>query len=262
MMSQESFRIHLSGNWPRPRIHVNYQSLEYAFPGEFARQSLAFWELELAKANRHLFNGALCRLENFSQNDGALQFSLSRTCYRDLLFSNANADELLRALGESGPVRALGISAVIETADGFLPLIRRSEHVGEGPGGLDVIGGHAHPDEHARDGVPDVFVAIADEINAELGIPLHLLDNLICCGLGENWRHRKPELAFFLALPLTMKEVQQLAPSAGEADEFTELFAVCAEKASLQRFIAENASRITPSAYGCLQIYGRLKNWL
>ncbi len=262
MMSQESFRIHLSGNWPRPRVHVNYQPIEYTLPGEFARRSLTFWETQLAQPNRRLFNGALCRLENFSQTNGALHLSLSRTCYRDLLFSNANTNELLRALGENGPVRALGISAVIETADGFLPLIRRSEHVGEFPGGLDVVGGHVHPDDHLRNGVPDVFFAIADEVTAELGIPLHLLGNLICCGLGENWRHRKPELAFFLALPLTMKGVQQLAPSAREADEFTELLAVRAEKASLQRFIAENAARITPSAHGCLQIYGRLKNWL
>jgi hypothetical protein len=262
MRPQESFRIHLSGNWPRSRVQINYQPIEYILPDKLARLALTFWESELAKANRHLFNGALCRLENFSQNNGTLQLSLSRTCYRDLLFSNANTDELLRVLGEGGPARALGISAVIETVDGFLPLIRRSEHVGEFPGGLDVVGGHVHPDEHARDGVPDVFVAIADEVHAELGIPFSQLGDFVCCGLGENWPHRKPELAFFLALPLTMKEVRQSAPSAREADEFTELFAVRAEKASLQHFIAENASRITPSAPGCLQLYGRLKNWL
>jgi hypothetical protein len=159
-------------------------------------------------------------------------------------------------------VRALGISAVIETVDGFLPLIRRSEHVGEFPGGLDVIGGHAHPDEHLRNGVPDVFFAIADEVHAELGIPNHLLDDFVCCGLAENWPHRKPELAFFLALPLTMEEIRQLAPNAREADEFTELFAVRAEPASLQRFITENAARLTPSALGCLQIFGGMKDWL
>jgi hypothetical protein len=261
-MPRESFRIHLSGNWPRSRVQINYQPTEYIFPDKLARLALAFWESELAKTNRHLFNGALCRLENFSQNNCTLQLSLARTCYRDLLFSNANTDELLLALGESGPVRALGISAVIETADGLLPLIRRSEHVGEGPGGLDVIGGHVHPDEHARDGVPDVFFAIADEIHAELGIPFSLLDSFTCCGLLENWLQRKPELAFFVPLPVTMREIQQLASSAREAEEFSELFAVRAAPASLQRFIAENAARITPSAYGCLQIYGMMKNWL
>jgi hypothetical protein len=260
-MPQKPFRIHLSGTWPRSQVKIRYHAIEYALPGDFAQQSLAFWEAQLNQRNRRLFNGALCRLENFSQNKGALQLTLSRTCYRDLLFSNARTDELLRTLGESGPVRALGISAVIETVDGFLPLIRRSDRVGEFPGGLDVGGGHVHPDDHLRNGVPDVFLAIADEAHAELGIPLHLLNDFVCCGLTENWRHRKPELAFFLKLALTMQELQAMAANAHEAEEFTELFAVRAEPASLQRFIAENAARLTPAALGCLQILGRMKNW-
>jgi hypothetical protein len=258
-MSQAPFRIHLMGNWSRSQIQIDYQPTEYILPGDFARRSMAFWEELTANGSRHLFNGALCRLEKFSEKNGVLQLSLSRTCYRDLLFSNDHTDELLRVLGESGPVRGLGVSVVIETADGYLPIIRRSQHVGEGPGGLDVIGGHIHPDEHARNGAPEVFFAIADEVNAELGIPLHLLDNLTCCGLGEDRRHCKPELAFFLALPLTMQEVQRLAQSAREADEFTELFAVRAEKESLKRFVRENERRITSSALACLQIFSKMK---
>jgi hypothetical protein len=260
-MSHENFRIHRTGHWFRSQVRITYQPIEYTLPGDFARRAVVFWEKLSASGNRRIFNGALCRLEKFSEHDGILQLTLSRTCYRDLLFSNAHTDELLRELGENGPVRALGISVVIETADGFIPLIRRSDYVGEGPGGLDVIGGHVHPDQHARDGVPDVFVAIAAEVNAELGIPLHLLDDLVCWGLGEARRHHKPELAFFLRLPLTMKAVQQLAQNADEADEFTELFAVRAEKASLQRFFEEQDDRLTSSAQGCLQLLGKIKNW-
>jgi hypothetical protein len=58
-----------------------------------------------------------------------------------------------------------------------------------------------------------------------------------------------------------MKEVRMMAEKAREAEEFTELFAIRAERASLQRFIAVNAARITPSAQGCLQIWGKLKKW-
>lgn len=242
------------------QVQVDYQPTEYILPSDFDRRAMKFWKESTATENRHLFNGALCRLENFSEKNGALQLSLSRTCYRDLLFSNAHIDELLRILGETGPVRALGISVVIETVDGYLPIIRRSQHVGEGAGGLDVIGGHVHPDEHARDGAPDVFVAIADEVNAELGIPFRLLDDFICCGLAENWPHRKPELIFFTALPLTMNELRPLAQNARESAEFTELFAVLAENESLQRFVRENESRLTSSALACLRIYASMKN--
>jgi hypothetical protein len=260
-MSQAHFLLHLAGNWPRSQVSITYHPTEYVFPEAFAHRTAAFWAQIIADGHRRVFNGALCRLEKFCEHDGSLYLSFSRTCYRDLLFSNAHIEELVAALGESGPARALGISAIIETVDGYLPLIRRSAHVGEGAGGLDVIGGHVHPDHHARDGVPDAFHAIKDEIQAELGIPTDQLAGLICCGLGEDRRHRKPELIFWAPLPLFMKEVQQLARNASEADEYIELFAVKAEAMILQRFLAEHATHFTSSALGCLHLYMRMKNW-
>jgi hypothetical protein len=260
-MSHNSFCVHLAGSWSPSQVQIDYQPTEYVLPGELSRRAVEFWELRIAGGPRHLFNGALCRLENFRERDGVLHLSLSRTCYRDLLFSNAHTGELIAKLGENGPVRALGISAIIETADGYLPFIRRSEHVGEAPGGLDVIGGHVHPDEHAPRGVPDVFFAIQDEMQAEVGLPSDLLGDFVCCGLAENRRHRKPELAFFVPLPLTLPELRQLAQNAREGNEYTELLAVRADKADLQKFILEHYSSITPAKHGCLQLYMRLQGW-
>jgi hypothetical protein len=258
-MAVSPFLIHLSGIWPRSQVQIDYHPTEYIFPDDFARRAIELWQQLIAEGRRRIFNGALCRLENFGERNGALHLSFSRTCYRDLLFSNAHTNELVNALGETGPVRALGISAIIETADGNLPLIRRSMHVGEGPGALDVIGGHVHPDDHWHNGAPDVFLAIKDEIRTELGISMDSLDDPICCGLTEDRRHRKPELNFFAPLPLTMQEVRQLARQAPEASEYTELLAIKTETAILQRFIAEHEASLTSSALGCLHLYVRMK---
>lgn len=260
-MSQTPFLLHLAGNWPRSRVSIAYHPTEYVLPEAFARRAAVHWEQILADGQRHVFNGALCRLENFCEHNGALHLSFSRTCYRDLLFSNANIDELVDTLGETGPARALGVSANVETADGYLPLIRRGMHVGEGAGGLDVIGGHVHPDEHCQNGVPDVFWAIKDEIHSELGVPMASLDDPVCSGLTEDRRHHKPELNFIATLPVTMQEVRQLARHAPEAGEYSELLAVKAEAEVLQRFIAEHETHLTSSALGCLQLYIRVKNW-
>jgi len=260
-MSPEPFFIHLAGSWFPPQVQINYQAIEYVLPDDFVRRAAAFWERLLAEGQRRIFNGALCRLESFREHDGFLHLALSRTCYRDLMFSNAHAEELINNFGESGPARALGISAIIETVDGYLPLIRRSAHVGEAPGGLDVIGGHVHPDEHMRNDAPEVFLAIKDEIQSELGIPADRLDHIVCCGVAENRRHRKPELAFFVPLPLTMQEVQRLAKTAREAEEYAELFAVRAERAALQEFVAANHADLTPAALGCFHLYAGIKNW-
>lgn len=261
-MPQEPFLLHLAGNWRRSHVSIAYHPIAYILPESLARRAEVFWEQLMAEGRRRLFNGALCRLEKFSEKNGDLHLSLSRTCYRDLLFSNAHIEELVAALAETGPVRALGISVVLETADGYLPLIRRSAHVGEGAGGLDVIGGHVHPDHHVHEGMPDVFLAINDEIRSELGIPLDLLIDPICSGLTEDRRHRKPELNFFAPLPLTMQEVRQWARQAPEADEYTELLAVKAEAGTLRRFIAAHVAHLTSSALGCLHLYRRMKNWL
>ena len=260
-MTDTPFRILLSGNWAPSQIQITHSPTEYTFPVDFARRAESFWNEILQEGKLRVFNGALCRLEKFGEQNGNLQLSFSRTCYRDLLFSNAHTAELIAALGENGPARALGISAVIETADGYLPIIRRSAHVGEGPGALDVIGGHIHPDEHFRDGVPDVFVAIKDEIHAELGVPLDLLDDCHCIGLTENFRHRKPELAFFARLPLTMAEIRQLAQQAPEGDEYSELLAIRVDQSTIEKFMVEHGDNLAPATLGCLQLYRQMQDW-
>ena len=259
MMIDKPFRIFLSGYWTPAQVRTIYRPTEYIFRSDFARRAETHWQTLLADGKKFLFNGALCRLEKFGAENGHLQLSFSRTCYRDLLFSNANTAELIATLGESGPVQALGISAVIETADGFLPIIRRSMHVGEGPGALDIIGGHIHPDEHFRNGAPDVFVAIKDEIHAELGVPLDRLDDCVCIGLTESFRQRKPELAFFVRLPLTMAEIRQLAQHAPEGDEYAELFAIGAEAATVAKFCDEHGDNIASATRGCLQLYRQMR---
>lgn len=258
-MTSPPFRIFLSGCWTPAQIQIAYRPTEYTFPADFARRAAVYWHELIAEGKRYLFNGALCRLEKFGADNGNLQLSFARTCYRDLLFSNANTAELIAELGESGPVHALGISAVIETVDGFLPIIRRSMHVGEGPGALDIIGGHIHPDEHVRDGVPNVFVAIKDEIRTELGVSLDLLDDCVCLGLTESFRQRKPELAFGVRLPLTMAEVRQLAQHAPEGEEYSELLAIRAAPATIKKFMVEHGDNIASATLGCLELYMRIK---
>ena len=258
-MADAPFRLHLAGSWTPSQVQISYHPTEYTFPADFARRAEAHWHELIAPGKNYLFNGALCRLEKFSAMNGNLQLSFSRTCYRDLLFSNANTTELIATLGESGPVHALGVSAVIETSDGFLLIIRRSMHVGEGPGALDIIGGHIHPDQHFRDGVPNVFVAIKDEMRSELGVPSALLEDCLCIGLTESFRQRKPELAFGVRLPLTMPEIRQFAQQAPEGEEYSELLAIRADPATIKKFMMEHGDNIASATLGCFELYMQMK---
>jgi len=170
------------------------------------------------------------------------------------MYSNAHVAELLAAHGESSLARGLGVSALVFTADGCVALMRRSENLGEQPGRIDVIGGHAHPDQHLIGVTPDLFKAISDEVEAELGLAPSHFDGMLCCGMVENSETCKPDLVFALEVGATMAEVKQTATTATESAEVAEMLAVRATPASIGEFIDHNEAMITPAALGCLNM--------
>lgn len=207
-----------------------------------------FWRELAATSGNHFYNGELFRLENISASPGFLEMSLTRTCYRDQLYNNAHLQEM----GEAAATRGLGVSAIVITADGLTPIIRRSAHLGEAPGMLDVIGGHAHPNLHLRAGKPDLFAAIADEVTAELGLKPEDVKVECCTGIVENPATLKPDIIFLTRIKPTMAQLEQLVKHASEAEEFTGLLAV--RVSAVAEFMSAHQSELTPPALGCLTI--------
>jgi hypothetical protein len=259
-MLDDIFRIHCLGRWLPSQVLSNFSNHNFILPGDLPARAQKFWD-ELVSRRPGFFNGALCRLESFDASPAQFELRLSRTCYRDLLFCNEHAAEILKSFGEQSLVRALGISVVIETADGFLPLMKRSEKMGEGPGLIDVFGGHVHPDQHAQHGIPDVFLAMADEMHTELGLLSEHCDGFSCIGLLENWQTRKPELVFEARLRLTLAELHLEATHAKERDEYVEILAMAAKPQESKAFLEHNAKKFTPVGYGCLSLFGMLRKW-
>lgn len=264
MISDSSFRIQCLGHWLASRVQVAFANDEFVLPGNLSSQAQQFWDETVASGRSCLFNGALCRLDAFAVSAESLRLHMSRTCYRDLLFCNACAAEIVRDFGEDALVRALGISAVVETADGFLPLMRRSTALGEGAGKLDVLGGHVHPDKHVRPprrGKPDVFLAIIDETCTELGLTPDQCGEFSCIGILENSLTRKPELVFATKLLLSMQELRMTAAHAEEGHEYVELLGLPARADDVKQFLLQHRARFAPSGYGSLALSGKLRMW-
>lgn len=241
-------------------MRIDFSNHDYILPGDLPARAQKFWD-GLITRQPGFFNGALCRLESFDVSPARFELRLSRTGYRDLLFSNASTVEIIKDFGEQALARALGISVVIETADGFLPLMKRSASLGEGAGLIDIFGGHVHPDEHRRNNVPDVFYAIADEMNTELAIRSEECNEIVCIGLLENWQARKPELVFETKLSLTISELRFRASHAKERAEYVEILKVPAPPPAVRRFLTQNATHFSPVGYGCLELFGRRRGW-
>jgi len=254
-LNAQIFRILCSGRWSPEQARARYDPAHYILPSPHEVFSLSHWQKLLAANDEHLFNGQLFRLENYKATAQRLELGLGHTCYRDQIYCNAHVAELVRAYGETVLARGLGVSAIIITSDDYLPMMRRSAHVGEEPGKLDVFGGHAHPDQHLRNGRPDLFAAIEDEVVAELNVSADGFASNFCCGLVENLKTHKPDLVFVIHVRNTRQEVEQLANHAAEAEEMTELLFLPNSAHALNEFIASAQLQLTPSALASLSLF-------
>jgi len=242
------FRLLCQGRWLPSQVSINFQDQFYELPPPHAGRAQAFWRKLVANAGNHFYNGELFRLQNFLATPELLEMSLTRTCYRDQLYNNAHLHEL----GEAAATRGLGVSAIVITADGYTPIIRRSTHLGEAPGMLDVIGGHAHPNRHLRAGIPDLFAAIAEEVSAELGLKPEDVMVECCNGIVENPVTLKPDIVFLTRIKATVAQLKQSVQHASEAEEFSEVLAV--RISGVTEFMSAHQSELTPPALGCLTI--------
>ena len=251
------FKILCAGTWRPEQVAVHDSARAFVLPQPHADRAEDYWQTLLAVGDKHLFNGQLFRLESLDATSGSLSLHLSRTCYRDQIYSNAHAEQLLGEFGTHSLAHGLGVSALVLTADGYVPVIRRGQHLGEEPGKLDVVGGHAHPDQHIRDGRPDLFRAIVEELETELNLPASELSANVCCGVVENRQIRKPDLVFLTRTRATMGRLENQIAFAAEADEIAELLALAVAPAEITRFLETHQEQLTPSACACLHLLAK-----
>ena len=105
------------------------------------------------RAHPRLFNGTKFRWAGWVHDCGIATIRLGLTSYR--AFQGTNASKNALSLVRAGLSRlrdpdacvsnAVGIGMVVLTEDDQILFIRRSEHVGEARGLVDVVGGHAEP---------------------------------------------------------------------------------------------------------------------
>lgn len=108
---------------------------------------------ERQKRNPKLWNGTKFRLDSVLVNNEHTTFNLGITSYKDFIGTNwSPSAKLFHQLGKTNHNNeqihmsdALGVGALVQTADDCMVLIRRSQHCGEAVGLLDVPGGHPEP---------------------------------------------------------------------------------------------------------------------
>ncbi len=242
-------RILWSGNLQQAQVAVEWSPQPFLLPPELAAAIDMEWS---SRALEGYFNGALARLQRWRGDEQQLILWLQPSDYKTLLYSNRHVAEIRARWGEELLSHALGISAVVACADGQLVLMKRSQSVGEFPGAFDVFGGHI---DISHDGQrPDLFAAIAQELQEEARL-FRTEYEFYCIGLLQTCAALKPELVFAVSCFSDSARLLSGSQTAKDRAEYDRLFTLSCEENAIALFLAEQGERISPSAFGCLQIY-------
>lgn len=175
------------------------------------QEILATWK-ERLKRNPLLFDGMKFRLADFKVDASHVTLHLGLTSYARFLGTNRNANvAFLSSLEKKGldlhndaaafMSNPFGNAALVLTADGCIPLIRRSLKTAEFAGWFDVPGGHPEPHRvgvnnfkhritDANEIVKELFYAITDEIHTELNLPKDRLEEPLFFGIVKHCASR------------------------------------------------------------------------
>ncbi|XP_050935398.1 nudix hydrolase 9 isoform X3 [Cucumis melo] len=219
------------------------------------------WNQRL-QTNSSLFNGKKFRYGGFtflseggsSNEDPHVRLHLGLTDYRTFVGTNLSPlwerflvpseDDSISCQHSSSP---LGNGAIVETSDGKIVLLKRSNNVGEFPGHFVFPGGHPEPQELGIESHDDakgfadpntideklsqeMFNSIIREVVEEIGVPPESLCNPVFIGVSRRELNVRPAAFFFMKCSLDSLEIQKLYTSAQDGYESTQLYTVPLER--------------------------------
>jgi 8-oxo-dGTP pyrophosphatase MutT (NUDIX family) len=244
-MSPNQVIFRVTGEFPRGAVRTRWVA--------DARPRIA--EVETAvdqawiDANRRpgvvLYDLPMCRLESFVA-DAQLLLNLSPTSYKTFVGTNYAHPQWAQRYGAKVLANPLGVSAVVESADGFFLLGRRNDTVAHYPQRIHTFAGALEPEESG-----DVFASVQREVMEELNLSAKDLGDIVCVGLVEDASLYQPELIFHQRSSLMRPEIEKQL----DAAEHSELIVV-ETKPELIKAAAEDA-QLTPVAAAGLLLCGR-----
>ncbi len=227
-------------------LTISWSKTKLDLPKELDRAQKLYWK---TLDNDSLYNGELVRLDQWSEQNG-LHLLLSITDYKSLLYSNSHAEDIIYKWGKEYISRALGVSAIVVSSDGYIFVMQNSAQVGEYPGYWDVPGGHV--DVPAGDQNPDPFTDTFRELKEELALSYEI-KKLTCMGLIETRQTFKPELLFMANCEVDRRILFVKAENSKDIFEFSKLKSLAVDE--FEDWTIANIDRISPSALAALHFY-------
>lgn len=237
------------GDWPAERLHCSSSRSSLDIPADLLARIDHAWEIAAARPGVHLFDGPLCRLETFHDDDAGLHLSLSRTSYRIFMGTNGNHPQWAEHYGPQVMANPVGTSVALVSADGQLVFGRRSAAVALYPGFAHPFGGTMEPT--IDDAPVDLLEEIRRELREEAGISRHDLTDLRIIALIEDLHLRQPELVYAARTSLTASEIAERL----DRHEHTACWLLPDQRQAIDGTLA-GTETITPVLAGTLLAWG------
>lgn len=206
-----------------------------------------------------LFNGALCRLVGYRQQNGHLQLQLGPVSYREFLGTNLVQPHIRYLHGPEVLADPLGVSAALTTTDGYIALTRRSELVVHYPRLVHPVAGMVEAPAEPGE-LPSPMAALVAEVGEELGLPPAQLGRAVCLGLVRDKRIVQPELIFDLPVEVASAQLRAAARSAVDADENADLVLIRDDGPAVIDALKQYRQDLTPVGLAALLLHGR-RRW-
>lgn len=237
--------IRASGLWSRDQISVRLVDSTFHPDAATTARVEAAWTTACTRPGVHLFDGPLCRLERLDATPEHLHLDVSRCSYK--WFMGTNGSDATR----EPRADAVGTSAALVTADGWLVFGKRSTAVALYPGYAHPFGGTLEPPLDAT-AVIDPIAEMARELAEEVGITADDLLDLRCIGLGVDPRLQQPELLYLARVRLDRAEVERRL----DPEEHSACWTVRAKIDAIDAALREND--LTPVTRMVLERYREL----
>jgi 8-oxo-dGTP pyrophosphatase MutT (NUDIX family) len=249
-------RFHAIGDWEPALVRSAWVPSSHELPPEAADAVEQAWSNAKSRPGVNLFDGPMCRLESWQLQDGRLELAMSRTSYKLFWGTNISNPQLADQYGPQLLANPVGVSTLLETADGHLLLGRRNASVAYYPNRIHPFAGSLEPEDTeptAATNGPSPFAAVRRELAEELGLTDQEISQVSCTGIAEDLKLRQPELIFRAKTSLTRLAVE----SQVDRNEHVDGIAIPAERLAIETAIGD--ASFTPVAVASLLLWGRIE---
>jgi hypothetical protein len=192
----------------------------------------------------------LYRLISYSVDGQKLVLRLGKTEFGEYLATNVEHPEWRMIYGNESMSDALAFSVATVTDDNLLLWGKRSGIPADAAGAYHVLpSGHPHPPG-------SIGLWLYQELEAEAGLQVDEISDLICTGLVLSLWNTKPELTFFLRASVTFAEL--LERKRTEGWEFAEVYGLPFTNSTVGVWLTDYKDLLVPSGHAAVLLAGRI----